>query len=75
MSARPIGRVMPGVNIVGSAREAAKVMAKVRKDAKPGGGTTEFYVSDEPCGFETVASIFLETEIGRDVRRISIEDF
>lgn len=73
--AKTIARVLPGVNIVSSSLEAAKVMAKVRKDAKPGGGTTEFYVSDEPCGFETVASIFLETEIGRDVRRINIEDF
>lgn len=72
---KTIARVLPGVNIVSSSLEAAKVMAKVRKDAKPGSGTTEFYVSDEPCGFETVASIFLETEIGRDVKRISIEDF
>lgn len=70
-----IAKVLPGVNIVSSSSEAAKVMAEIRKNAAPGNGTTEFYVSDEPCGFETIASIFLETEIGQNVKKINIENY
>lgn len=73
--ARTIAKVLPGVNIVSSSLEAAKVMAEVRKNAAKGSGSTEFFVSDEPCGFETIASIFLETRLEHDVTRIDIEKY
>lgn len=73
--AKTISKVLPGVNIVSSSLEAAKVMAEVRKNAAKGSGSTEFFVSDEPCGFETIASIFLETRLGHDVTRIDIEKY
>ena len=73
--AKTIAKVLPGVNIVSSSLEAAKVMAEVRKNAAKGSGSTEFFVSDEPCGFETIASIFLETRLEHDVTRIDIEKY
>ena len=75
MIAKTIAKVLPGVNIVSSSLEAAKVMAEVRKNAAKGSGSTEFFVSDEPCGFETIASIFLETRLEHDVTRIDIEKY
>lgn len=73
--AKTIAKVLPGVNIVSSSLEAAKVMAEVRQNAAKGSGATEFFVSDEPCGFETIASIFLDTRLEHDVTRIDIEKY
>ena len=70
-----IAKVLPGVNIVSSSKEAARMVAALRKDFPPESGKTEFYVSDEPCGFEQIASIFLETRLDHDVTRIDIDNY
>lgn len=70
-----IAKVLPGVNIVSSSKEAARMVAALRKDFPTESGKTEFYVSDEPCGFEQIASIFLETRLDHDVTRIDIDNY
>ncbi len=72
---KTIEKILPGVNIVSSSREAAKQLAAIRSDNTRGEGKTEFYVSDEPFGFEQIASIFLETKLDRDVMRIDIDNY
>lgn len=72
---KTIEKVLPGVNIVSSSLEAAKQLAGIKAADSSGNGTTEFYVSDEPFGFEQIASIFLDTKLDHDVMRIDIEKY
>lgn len=72
---KTISKLLPGVNIVSSSLEAAKEIAALRSNSTAENGLTEFYVSDEPCGFEQTASIFLETMLDNDVIRIEIENY
>ena len=73
---RSIARVLPGVNIISSSKAAAEQIAALYSHSDPTRqGRTEFYVSDEPCGFEQTASIFLETRLDHDVTRIDIEKY
>lgn len=74
---RTIAKVLPGVNIVSSSKAAAEELAaRLKSMGRTGGsGRTEYYVSDEPVGFEKTASIFLETELCDRVTRIDIEKY
>lgn len=73
--AKIISNLLPGVNIVSSSLEAAKELASICTDTKNAMGKTEFYVSDEPFGFENLASVFLETELRDKVGRVEIEKY
>ncbi len=74
---RTIAKVLPGVNIVSSSKAAAEELAaRLKSMGRTGGsGRTEYYVSDEPVGFEKTASIFLETELCDRVTRIDIDKY
>lgn len=73
-----ISRVLPGVQIVSSSKAAAEELARmVNKTEQSSGrcGRTEYFVSDEPFGFEKTASIFLETKLCDIVTRIDIDKY
>lgn len=73
-----IQRVLPGVKLINVAAAAAEELRDIitqRADRKPGSGKTEYYVSDEPHGFEQIASLFLRQEITDTVTRIDIEKY
>ncbi|MCI8387999.1 MAG: glutamate racemase [Clostridiales bacterium] len=71
-----IARVLPGVNIVSSSKAAADTLSQMVQPTEINRlGNTEYYVSDEPYGFEKTASIFLETKIHDKVTRIDIEKY
>jgi glutamate racemase len=73
-----ISRVLPGVRIVSSSKTAANELANTLSKniiSNKRTGKTEYYVSDEPFGFEKTASIFLETKLCDKVTRIDIEKY
>lgn len=71
-----ISKVLPGVKIVSSSKAAAEDLAKKLSPSEKKSGTVEYYVSDEPYGFEKTASIFLETKLDDSlVTRIDIEKY
>lgn len=73
-----ISAVMPGVKLINVGAEAARELAKTvaaRDAGKSGTGKVEYYVSDEPQGFERIASIFLGEELRGTVTRIDIEKY
>ncbi len=73
-----IADALPGVALVNTGAEAALKLCRVM-DYKPGEsgkiGRTEYYVSDTVDGFAKTASVFLETEITEDVKKINIEEY
>ena len=70
-----ISDVLPGVNIVSSSKTAAAELASLIPRTAGNVGRTEYFVSDEPYGFEKTASIFLETPLIDRVTRINIEKY
>lgn len=70
-----ISDVLPGVNIVSSSKTAAAELASMIPRASGHVGRTQYFVSDEPYGFEKTASIFLETPLTDRVTRIDIEKY
>ncbi len=74
-----ISKVLPGVNLINvgaaAAEELRSIIEASGKCDSTHIGRVEYYVSDEPTGFERVASIFLGEEIEEKVTRIDIEKF
>lgn len=71
-----IARVMPGVTLINSGAEAAKLLAAQVPAAGAGEtGRVRYFVSDSAPGFARLASIFLGAEIEAEVNRIEIERF
>ena len=73
-----IASVLPGVTLINSGAEAAKaVRERMQKDSllKNDGGGCEFFVSDEPYGFERVAQMFLGRDVSGKVKKIDIEQY
>ncbi len=73
-----ISAVMPGVTLINVGAEAARELAKTaaaRDSDKTRTGKVEYFVSDEPQGFERIASIFLGEELRGAVTRIDIEKY
>ncbi len=72
--AEAISRALPGVTIVSSSAAAARELAATCRGSN-GSGLSEFYVSDEPVGFEALASTFLDESIERLARRVNIYEY
>lgn len=73
-----IASVLPGVTLINSGAEAAKaVRDAMQKDSllRNDGGGCEFFVSDEPYGFERVAKMFLGRDVSGKVKKIDIERY
>lgn len=74
-----IKKVLPGAELINVGAAAAKELYDIiteRNDYTGNGtGTVKYYVSDEPQGFETTASVFLGEHISESVERIDIEKY
>ena len=71
-----ISRVLPGVTLINSGREAARALAAELPDAaKQGHGTLTCYVSDNPENFRDVASLFLGERFDAPMCKINIESY
>ena len=55
------------------ARWAQGYLAREDLLAGPGGGGTEFYVSDSPDGFSEIAGLFLGGDVKGDVTQIDLD--
>lgn len=79
--AEVIGAYMgEGVTLVDSGRQAALAMhTRLQQQNLLGdsatGGTTRYFVSDDPAKFERLASIFLRQSAGGCARRVEIEEY
>ena len=54
---------------------AAKMLLKNHKDEKSGSGSVEYFVSDNPENFSSVASIFLGEDFLGGVKKIEIQNY
>ena len=74
-----IQKVLPDAQLINVGAAAAKELREIiaaRRSFDPKHiGKVEYYVSDEPQGFETTASVFLGEEIHENVTRIDIEKY
>ena len=74
-----ISSVMPGVTLINVGAAAAAELAQTVSARGVAStdrlGKVEYYVSDEPQGFERIASIFLGEEIRDTVTRIDIDKY
>ncbi len=73
-----IASVVPGVSLINSGEEAALELARFMNEnglILNDGGENEFYVSDEPSGFERIAQMFLGHSINGSVKKIDIEAY
>ena len=74
-----IAKVLPGTTLINvgaaAAEELREIMVKRGYTDTDRVGKVEYYVSDEPVGFERTASIFLGEEIHDSVERIRIEQY
>lgn len=66
------------ITLIDSGKETAIYASKILKEndllnESAGNGTSEFYVSDTPEGFETIASVFLGENVSHKVEQINIE--
>ncbi len=66
-----IGDVLPGVTLINSGAAAAKEVAKYASSAD---GESEYFVSDSPVNFDTVARIFLGGDTV-SAKKIDIEKY
>lgn len=70
-----IGRILVGSVLVDSGREAALAAANLISRDEAEDGEAEFYVSDSPESFESLASVFLKRSAAEGVNRIDIEGY
>ena len=69
-----IARVLPDVTLINSGAEAARALHKTVGDKKES-GETKYFVSDNPDNFRSLASLFLEEDIGDTTKKIDIEKY
>ena len=69
-----IEAVLPGVQQISSGRSAADALAASLPDHS-GSGSVNYYVSDSPETFETVASIFMGKKICCSAEKVEIENY
>ena len=71
-----IGKYLPGVALINPAKEAANLLSEellLRDMLSREGEATQYYVSDEPKRFDTVAKIFIGRKISAE--RVDIEKY
>ena len=68
-----IADYLPGVNLVNTGKEAAKALKAYARD--PGSRQIKYYVTDDPAGFASTASIFLGYDVKDSAERIDIEKY
>ena len=71
-------RVLPGVTMLSSGKEAAAQLAAALTASGAAGdetGKIQYYVSDEPHNFNAVAEVFLGCGISENVVKIDIETY
>ena len=76
--AETISSVFPGIRLINVSEEAAKELASLLEErglAGNGSGKTSYFVSDEPEGFASVASVFLGETMNGKVEPIPVEKF
>ena len=72
--AKTIAAVLPGLTLINSGAEAAKGLYKTLGN-KSESGETKYFVSDNPDNFRSLASLFLEEDIGAHTHKIDIEKY
>jgi len=72
-----ISKTLPGVNLVSSGAEAAKMLRGVLKEETIAGrkGNVRYYVSDDPAGFAANTAVFLAHNPEHPVEKIDIEKY
>lgn len=72
-----IAKVLPGVTLINSGKEAAKAAVSLIGSAEPAksAGLCRYYVSDDPALFVNNASLFLGNEISSQVEQININEY
>lgn len=70
-----IKRILPSVNLINSGYEAAHSLLSQTKASSHNNGTVEFYVSDNPENFSSVASIFLGEDFCGGVKTVEIQNY
>ena len=71
-----IARALPGVTLINSGAEAAKLLAAQVPPTQPDEtGQIRYYVSDSVPGFARLASIFLGEPVETEVTRVEIERY
>ena len=71
-----ICKYLPGVALINPAKEAANLLSEellLRDMLSREGEATQYYVSDEPKRFDTVAKIFIGRKISAE--RVDIEKY
>ncbi len=69
-----IAKVLPGVTLINSGAEAAGALYDIVGDKKES-AETKYFVSDNPDNFRSLASLFLEKDIGASTQKIDIEKY
>lgn len=71
-----ISKVVPAAKLINVSLTAALELKRILgENRKAGNGRIEYYVSDEPNGFNETAAIFLREKIDCAVKRIDIEKY
>lgn len=73
--ANVISQILPSVTLINSGSEAAKQLMRLTGDNQSGSGQVEYYVSDSPENFSSVASIFLGEDFSGGVKKIEIQKY
>ena len=73
--AEAISRILPSVTLINRGSEAAKKLLSSKTTTQDGHGSTEYYVSDSPENFSSVASIFLGEDFCGGVKKIEIQNY
>lgn len=70
-----IAKVMPGVTLINSGREAAKAIADSIGVISSESGEVSYYVSDDGKSFRENASVFMQQKIDKQVQTIDIDAY
>ncbi len=70
-----ISQILPSVTLINSGSEAAKQLTELMGNNSSGNGRVEYYVSDSPENFSSVASIFLGEDFTGGVKKIEIQNY
>ncbi len=71
-----ISRILPGVTLINSGKEAAKALVDMLpEETKAGRGIVTCYVSDNPENFRDIASIFMGGRFDIPPSRVDIEEY
>ncbi len=74
-----IGEMLPGVELIDSGAAAAERMAALIRsrglESSRESGSVEYHLSDDPEGFERLASVFMESRVTAGAKKVDIEAY